>query len=196
MNTSQPRYRTDLFRRFASAERGSALIEWAFVAPVLILLVMTIIEVSMITFINNAVEGGLKDASRWGITGQSPPAGMTREQYVAQIVRDNTYGLIPASDITITTKVYPAFSDVGKGEPFNDLNSNGKYDAGEPFTDINGNGKWDADMGVDSVGSGGDIVAYTVDYKWTVMTPLLMPLAQSNGQFDYAATVVVRNEPF
>jgi hypothetical protein len=115
------------------------------------------------------------------IAGQAPPAGMTREQCGAQIVKDKTYGLIPASGITVTTRVDPSFSDIGKGEP---------------FTDINGNRKWGVDMGVDSVGSGGDIVAYTVDDKWTVMTPLSMPLDQSNGQFDYAATVVVRNAPF
>lgn len=29
------------------------------------------------------------------------------------------------------------------GEPWSDLNANGKYDAGEPFTDINGNGVFD-----------------------------------------------------
>ncbi len=185
-----------LLGRFARAERGNALVEWGLVAPVLLLLIMVIIEVSMITFINNAVEGGLKEATRWGITGQNAPTGMTREQYIIQMVKEHTYGLIPDSDITVTTKVYPTFSDVGKGEPFTDTNGNNKYDAGEPFTDVNQNGKWDADMGTNSVGKGGDIVAYTVNYKWTVMTPLLIPFATSNGQFDYSATVVVRNEPY
>lgn len=196
MTVSTHRRYSRLLGRFARAERGNALVEWGFVAPVLLLLIMVIIELSMITFINNMVEGGLKEASRWGITGQNAPVGMTREQYIKAMVKEHTYGLIPDGDITITTKVYPTFSDVGKGEPFTDANTNGKYDAGESFTDINKNGKWDADMGTNSVGKGGDIVAYTVDYKWTVMTPLLIPFATKDGQFSYAATVVVRNEPF
>ena len=196
MTVSTHLRKTGLLRRFARARRGSALVEWGFVAPVMVLLIMVIIELSMITFINNAVEGGLKEASRWGITGQTAPDGLTREQYIAKMIKEHTYGLIPDADITVSTKVYPTFSDVGKGEPFTDTNANNKYDAGEPFTDVNKNGKWDADMGSNSVGKGGDIVAYTVDYKWTVMTPLLIPFAQSNGQFSYAATVVIRNEPF
>jgi Flp pilus assembly protein TadG len=185
-----------LLGRFARAERGNALVEWGLVAPVMLLLIMVIIEVSMITFINNAVEGGLKEATRWGITGQSAPTGLTKEQYIASVVKEHTYGLVSDGDITISTKVYPSFSDVGKGEPFTDSNANNKYDAGEPYTDINKNGKWDDDMGVNSVGKGGDIVAYTVDYKWTVMTPLLIPFATKDGKFDYSATVVVRNEPY
>lgn len=182
--------------RFAKARRGNALVEWGFVAPVLFLLVMLLIELSMMTFINNMVEGGLKEASRWAITGQGAPDGLTREQYIKKLVKEHTYGLVPDEDITITTKVYPTFSDVGKGEPFNDTNGNSKYDAGEPFTDVNTNGKWDADMGVDGAGKGGDIVAYSVAFKWNVMTPFLIPFAENDGKIDYAATMVVKNEPY
>lgn len=186
-----------LMSRFSKEERGSAYIEWAFVAPVLIFFLLVFIELCMIMFTQQLVEGGVKEASRWGITGQgSPTAGKTREQYIAELINESTLGLIPTSSIVITTKVYPRFSDVGNGEPFTDSNGDSKYTPGEPFTDVNLNGKWDADQGADGAGSGGDIVEYKVQYKWNVISPMLWPFAETGGKISYSTSVVVKNEPF
>jgi len=188
--------RMGLFRRFRRSERGAAAVEWAFIGPVLALLLLIFIELSLMMFAHQMIEGGVRDASRWGITGQSDTGGLSREQYIAKVVKENTMGLISESDVTVTTKVYPSFTDVGTGEPFNDANNNGKYDAGETFTDLNKNGKWDKDQGVEGAGSGGDIVQYKVEYKWTVFSPMLQPFADGNGQFSFQTVVVVKNEPF
>src|ERR1041384_8231943 len=115
----------------------------------------------MVMFITNVMEGGLREASRYAITGYLEP-GVTREDKIKAIVYDHSYGLITQSDITVTYKVYGTFSDVGKAEPYTDTNGNGQHDAGEPFTDINGNGVWDSDQGKVGPGGPGDIVAYTV----------------------------------
>lgn len=185
-----------LLRRFRRSERGVAAVEWALIAPVLVLLLLVFIELCLMMFAHQLVEGGVRDASRWGITGRADAGGLSREEYVAKAIKDNTLGLIDEADITVTTKVYPTFSDVGKGEPFNDTNGNSKYDAGEPFTDLNTNGVWDSDQGVTGAGNGGDIVQYKVEYKWSVLAPLLRPFADENGKFSFETAVVVKNEPF
>lgn len=179
----------------ARGRRGVTAVEFALIAPVCMTLVCAFIDLSMVMFITNVMEGGLREASRYAITGYTE-AGKTREQKIAEIIKDHSYGMIKPEDITITYKVYPSFSDVGKPEPFVDSNSNGVHDSGEPFTDINNNGQWDADMGAAGIGGPGDVVAYTVTYKWTLWTPLAAEIWPNNGVVTLNATVVVRNEPY
>ena len=181
------------------AEKGATALEWAMVSPVLILLVMIFVELTMMMFVNILVEGGLREAARYGITGQFPGEGTTteREDLIKQIVLDNALGLIKDESTNVTFKVYGTFTQVGQGEPFVDANSNGKFDAGEDYTDQNGNGAYDADLGVPGLGGSGEIVSYEVEYDWELMTPFLAPFTPNgDGKFKFTASIVVRNEPF
>lgn len=197
VNASRRR-RPRVARRLARlwrGRRGVTAVEFALIAPVAFTLVCIFIDLSMVMFITNVMEGGLREAGRYAITGYVE-VGKTREQKIAEIVKDHSYGFIKSADLTISYFVYPSFADVGKPEPFVDQNSNGKYDVGEPFTDINNNGQWDADMGKAGVGGPGDVVAYVVSYKWKLWTPLASELWPNNGQVTLSATVAVRNEPY
>jgi hypothetical protein len=194
VNAGKGRWRRRLWR-LVRGRRGVSAVEFALIAPVCMTLVCVFIDLSMVMFITNVMEGGLREASRYAITGYLEP-GKTREQKIAEIVKDHSYGFIKQEDITIVYKVYPSFGDVGKPEPFVDQNGNGQHDSGEPFTDINNNGQWDADMGKAGVGGPGDIVAYTVSYKWTLWTPLAAQLWPNNGTVTLSAIVAVRNEPY
>ncbi len=182
-------------KRLWRGRRGVTAVEFALIAPVAFTLVCIFIDLSMVMFITNVMEGGLRESSRYAITGYVE-AGKTREEKIAEIIKDHSYGFIKSEDITITYKVYPSFADVGKPEPFVDQNANGQYDSGEPFTDVNSNGQWDADMGKAGVGGPGDIVAYNVAYKWQLWTPLAAHMWPNNGLVVLSATVAVRNEPY
>ncbi len=174
---------------------GSTVLEFAFVAPVLILLLFGTMEVGMIFFADSLLEGGLREASRFGLTGAPPPSG-TREDYIVQVVNQNGAGVVEIDASNITTLVYPNFTSVGEPEPYTDTNGNGSHDSGEPFTDINCNTVWDPDMGKSGLGHGGEVVLYTVSYELQLMTGLLAPMMGKDGKFPLAASVVVRNEPF
>lgn len=179
-----------------SCTLGAAALELAFAAPVLFVAIAGVIEISMMMFVVTLMEGGLREASRFGITGNIPP-GVTREQHILNLIAENTIGLIDTKNAAITYKVYPSFGDVGKPEPFTDsAPANGVYDAGESFVDINGNGQWDSDMGKAGLGGPGDVVLYTVTADWSLLTPLIAPLMGNNGVMKLEASVAVRNEPF
>lgn len=183
-------------RRLARDRRGSAFIEFAFGAVILFTTMSGIIELSMVMFIQSLVEGGLREASRFGITG-TIPEGMTREERIKQIVGANTLGLIDMDTAELTSKIYPSFADIGKPEPFVDNNpANGTRDPGESYTDVNGNGQWDSDMGAAGLGGPGDIVLYTITADWPLMTPLIGPLLGTSGIVKINASVAVRNEPY
>jgi len=182
-------------RRLLRCIRGVSTIEFAVSAPILFLTAAMLIEFAMMMFVQALLEGGLREAARFGVTG-STPAGVTREDQIRQTVASNMAGLVDMSTATVTELVYPSFSDVGKPEPFSDTNGNGIHDPGEPFTDVNGNGVWDADMGLSSAGGPDDIVLYTVAVDWQPMTALVAPMFGSDGKIRMKASVAVRNEPY
>ncbi|HUT49091.1 MAG TPA: TadE/TadG family type IV pilus assembly protein [Alphaproteobacteria bacterium] len=176
--------------------RGVAAVEFAIMAPVLILTVAGIMEVSMVLAVSSLLEGGLRDAARYGITGYVP-AGTTREDQIKAIIGDATIGLVDMNNANIQTLIYPSFGDIGQPEPYDDQNANGVYDIGEPFTDINSNGQWDPDMGAAGLGGPGEIVLYKITYDLGMMTPLLSPImGGSDGKVTLRASIAVRNEPY
>jgi Flp pilus assembly protein TadG len=176
-------------------EAGSPAVEFALAVPVLLLVMIAIIEFGMIMFVTVLMEGGLREAARYGITGRMPGGGDRAAQILA-IVADRTLGLVDISKATIAITAYPTFDDLGKGEAFVDGNANGQYDAGETFKDCNGNGKRDEDRGKSDAGSAGDVVVYQFDYDWPLLTSLMTPLIGEDGKFHLQANAVVRNEPW
>lgn len=183
-------------KRFCACVKATTALEFAFAAPVVFLGAAALVEVSSMMFVSTLVEGGLREAARFGITGFTP-AGISREDRIRQIIQENTIGLIDMSTAQITQLVYPSFGQVGDPEPFQDVAPfNGSYDAGEPYQDINGNGQWDPDMGAAGVGGPGDVVLYTAEVDWNALTPLIAPIMGTNGTIRMRASVAVRNEPF
>ena len=175
---------------------ASAAVEFALTAPILFLLIVGMFEIAMVMFISVTVEGGLREAARFGITGAAP-VGLTRQQQILNILDVHTLGLIDIASSTITLKAYDSFADIGQPEPFNDISpANGAYDLGEAFTDLNGNSQWDADRGVDGVGNAGEVVLYKIDYDWLLFTPIIAQLLTGGGALHMNASVAVRNEPF
>lgn len=185
-----------LWGRFRRCAGGVTALEFALAAPVVAAMVAGIIELAMVMFVSTLAEGALREASRFSITGFVPP-GTTREARILQILSDHTIGLVDIEAASIVFKVYPSFGDIGKPEPFTDNSpANGIHDAGEPFQDINGNGQWDADMGAAGLGGPGDVVLYTIEFDWTLLTPLVSPFIGTNGKLRLSSSVAVRNEPF
>jgi len=181
--------------RFRHNESGAAVVEFAFAAPIVFLLLAGAVELGMIMFVNVLMESALRDASRYGITGQVP-TGETRLQQITDIISKDTVGLVDMSKAKVDVEVYPSFADIGHGETFVDGNGNGVYDPGETFTDENGNGKWDSDLGTAGAGGPGDIVVYRISYDWPLLTPIMKPLIGHDGTFTLTASVAVRNEPW
>ena len=183
------------FKRVAKADDGSTLLEFAFGAPILLTVVLAAMEFGVIMLTGTLMESSLREAARFGITGQQPN-GVTRLERIIEIIDERTLGLIDMSQAEVNILVYPSFSDIGRGESFIDGNTNGAYDLGETFTDENGNGVWDADIGTAGSGTSGDIVVYRLRYNWQTMTPFAGYFIGNDGIVGLNASIVVRNEPW
>jgi len=180
-------------RRKIADDGGKAIVEFAFLAPIFLGITLSILEFSGIMFVQTLLEGGAREASRYGLTGQQPE-GVSRENMILQIVSENSFGVIDVSDLEMTTLVYDSFEEVGQPEPFTDENGNDAFDDGEPYTDVNGNGSWDDDMGAAGLGGPGEVVVYEMRYDWPIMIPLFQPFFGDHVRLQ--ANIAVRNEPF
>lgn len=181
-------------KKFVRDNNGVAALEFAIIAPVLILFIFAILELSSVMLASAVLESAVRVASRAGITGYTPP-GVTRDAYVKQVVDANLVHL-KASKLTFETKIYNSFANIGQPEPYIDSNGNGVYNIGETFTDVNGNLTWDSDMGASGAGDAGAIVVYKVTYPWKIITPGIAKFFGENGAFNITASMVVRNEPY
>ena len=189
---SERRHRRRGADRALGADRsGSTMVEFALIGPVFLVMVLGIFEVCLILFTSGSLQSAVASASRYGITGQ---AGETdRSTAITEILRRRTFGFVDIEAADIATLVYPSFTEIGRPEPFTDQDGDATYDPGEPFQDINGSGGWDADMGSAGLGGPGDIVLYTVNYRSRLMNAFVAPLF---GDIRYSAAIAVRNEPY
>lgn len=189
--------------RFWAANEGVTAMEFAFVAPVLILFIMGVIEASMLMFVQNILESATFNASRLGKTGFAT-SGLTREQTIRNMIDDRAGGLLDPDLIEFDSVAYGGgFGDVNQPEPFTDTDHNGMRNGAEPYVDSNGNGQWDADMGMAGLGTAGDVVVYTVRYPWTLITPIASSFFRDEVRdpddepiITLTARAVVRNEPY
>ncbi len=177
---------------FLGCRRGASAVEFALVLPVLLLFVIGMIEVAWIMYVQSAMEGALRQAARYGITGQGASAADRDSQILAELSR-YSFGSIAIDPSMLSKKVYSSFQDVGLPEPYTDANGNGKYDPGEVYTDVNNNGQWDADRGKDGAGNTGEVVRYQFDYTLMPFTGIVQSFI---GGIHLRASTVVKNEPY
>ncbi len=184
-----------LIRRFLrgkKGQKGSAMVEFALIAPALLAIIAGILEFSGVMVAQTLLEGGARQASRFGILGSAPNA-KAGEAALRQIISDNAFGVIDAERVDVSTFVYDSFAAIGQPEPFEDANGNGSFDPDEAFEDINGNGNRDDDQGVTGMGTANQVVLYRLSYDWDVMIPLFEPFF--GEQIALEAKIAVRNEP-
>jgi Flp pilus assembly protein TadG len=181
-----------LLRRLWQARDGSALVEFAFVGPVLVTSFVATMEIGMVLTTQALMEGAVRDAARYGVTGQNDAE---RLAIIGDIIADRTIGLVDIEDAQIEILTYGSFDDVGAPEPFVDAAPyNGVYDPGENYTDINSNGQWDPDQGKSGAGDASEVVVYRILYDAPSLTGLVDDLI--GAPISLTASIAVRNEPW
>ncbi|AMO71570.1 TadE/TadG family type IV pilus assembly protein [Sphingorhabdus sp. M41] len=173
---------------------GAALVEFALVAPVLILLIMGMLDIGHRIYATAILQGSIQKAAR----DASLDDGAANASAIDDRVKTLMLPVIqeePISNFDFERRNYSDFSDIAKPEDFTDTNNDGECNDGEPYDDLNGNDSWDADRGAAGQGNAKDAVLYTV----TVTYPRLFPMAEMIGLPQdevIEASTVLRNQPF
>lgn len=177
---------------FARQQCGSAAVQFALIAPLLLMLIVGAFEFAVVMFVSGMLESAVLAASRYGATGFEEGGG-SRIDRIRAMITDKTLGFVDGDKADIDTYVYPSFGSIVAPEPFTDVNANGSWESGEPFVDLNGNGTRDAGSGAAGPGAACQVVLYVVTYQTRSITGLLRPIM---GALTHHASVAVRNEPF
>ncbi|MBW8753874.1 MAG: pilus assembly protein [Sphingomonadales bacterium] len=184
--------RANLFQglsRFAAARDGNAVIEFAIVAPVFLLMLLGIFDIGQMAYGKAILNGAVEQAARSGTLE-------TADTTVADnMVKAALKPILPNATIATTRKSYYDFNDVARPEKFTDTNGNGTCNTGEPYVDENKNGQWDADIGNSGNGSANDVVLYTVTVTYKPIFRLTTMNGWNNNR-TLTAVGVRKNQPF
>ncbi|NJC33462.1 Flp pilus assembly pilin Flp [Sphingomonas jejuensis] len=182
--------------------RGTTVIEFAVLAPVLILLIIGSIEMGHFVMVRSTLEGALGTAARKAMADLTATEEERDEQLRASVTRQMaTFPTIDGEELEIETTVYAKFGDAYP-ESFEDTNENGQYDGpngtfpGESFDDRNRNGVRDMATQKDGLlGGPGDVVAYRAVFPAALFFKPLGEILGLGEGITMSADIVMRNEP-
>lgn len=172
-------------------ERGATLVEFALIAPVLLVLLLGMFEMGYNFYLQSQLQGAVQRAARDSSVQAARDNKGAIDARVSAAVRD----IVPDATLAFSRRAYSSFRDVNRAEDFTDIDDNGACNAGEPFEDANGNGVWDEDRGNQGGGGARDAVLYivTVSYPRAFGAAKMIGLP---GNFTTEATTVLRNQPW
>lgn len=166
----------------ARSKSGTALMEFAIIAPVFLAIFWAIIETGLVFFAQGVLENGVLTASRLIRTGQAQNQNMTQTQFRTQVC--NQISMLLSCDATklqLDVRSYTSFS--------------GSTTFANPVTST---GTLDTTVSQFSPGGPCSIVVVRGFYVWQLFTPIFGNYFSNmaNRQRMVATAFAFRNEPY
>lgn len=182
-------------RALLADSRGTTVVEFAIIAPVMGLVLLGGFDVGHTLYMRATLQGALQKAAR--DSSLESGAATTRQEALDKKITAQAKALANDADVKITRRYYRTFetASAAKAEIWTEVNGNGRCDAGEPFQDANRNGQWDADGGDGGQGGAKDATLYTVTVSYRRLFPLNNFIGGSN-RTKVSASAILRNQPY
>lgn len=173
-------------------QRGVTIIEFALIAPVLLLMLMGLLDLGYNMYTTEMLQGAIQNAAR----NSSIEGATGKEAALDSIVTTAVRAVAPSATLTFNRRAYNSFTDAGRPEDYTDVDSDGTCNRGEPFEDANGNGSWDLDRGQAGFGGARDAILYTVTVNYLRPFPVVAFIPGQTKDFTLSARTVLRNQPY
>ena len=172
-------------------ERGVTIVEFAMIAPVLLLTLLGLFDMGYNYYIQAQLQGAIQKAAR----DSTIENAMGNAGDIDARVERAVHMIVPSAAVSFSRRSYANFGDVAQPEDYSDIDGDGTCGNGEPFEDANANGEWDEDRGTTGQGGARDAVLYvvTVSYRRAFGVGQLIGMP---ADFTTDATTVLRNQPF
>lgn len=173
---------------------GVTLVEFAFVAPVFLLMLFGIFDVTYDVYAKSVLESTVQTAGRDSAL-ETAPDNVTA---IDDKVRDSVKTIVPKGEFTFERRNYEKFSDIGGMEDeltSEERNRNVCPGGGAGFWDENDDGVRGPKLGKSGLGAGDDVVLYTVTVEYNHLFPLWAFIG-GNPKSRMAATTTLRNQPY
>ena len=170
-----------LLRTLHRDTRGSLVIEYALLGPVLFALIIATIQTALVFIAQQGLESDAQNAARLIMTGQTQQAGMTAAQFKTAAC-NALPPFLSCGNLYIDVSTASSFSAANTGAPTITYDSHGNVTNGFNF----------------SPGSQGSIVVLRLMYMWPVTAgPLGFDLSNQPGHNRMlVATSVFKSETF
>ena len=185
-----------MIAKFISSEDRASILEFALIAPVVMMMVMGTMDIGHSLFVRATLDGAVQDAAR--SSSLEGATSLTQQDLIDDRVTSIVRELAPDATVKVSRRYYKTFSTAALAraeEVIEQSPGNLKCDRGESFMDANGNGVWDADGGSDGQGGAKDIVIIT----FKVSYPRLFPLAGLLGwpaNVEMQSDSILANQPY
>lgn len=183
-------------RALGRDSRGATLVEFAIVAPTLLLMVIGLLDLGHSIYYNSIIQGALQDAARQATVGDKTQA------QIDAFVSGRVQGLSRNPTVVITKKSYTDYTGVKKAEKIvTDTAPIGVYNAKTPTTpgdcheDVVTNGVYDTDRGKNGLGGADDVIFYEVAVTYDRVLPMFGMLGYSNRP-TIKVNTVLKNQPY
>ncbi len=188
----------NLLKRLRQEDRGSSIIEFAIVAPVLLTIIMGLLDFSYQLYTKAVFEGVLQKAARDATLEDSATVASSTliDTKVKNAFKD-VNGTVTDSSFTFTRRNFKDFSNAGKMEPSTGPGGRCAPPLGGTtytYVDLNNSNSWD-DGALDGQGGANDVVLYTATVSYRSLFPVNSLFGASAIQTIRASTVL-RNQPY
>lgn len=173
--------------------RGATILEFAFVAPVLILILMFLFDSGYFLYARAILGGEVQAAGR--ASGLETATDANRDT-LDETVETAVKRLVGGGEFSFARMAYKSYGRAqAKAEAFVDGNGDGLCNNNETFDDANFNGVRDLDSGTSGQGGAKDVTIYTVTLRYNRIFPMAYLLGWSN-QVTMSSSTILRNQPF
>jgi Flp pilus assembly pilin Flp len=185
-----------MIAKFISNEDGASILEFALIAPVVMMMVMGTMDIGHSLFVRATLDGTVQDAAR--SSSLEGATSLIQQDLIDERVASTIRELAPGANVTVSRRYYKTFSTAALAraeEVIEQSPGNLKCDRGESFMDANGNRVWDADGGSDGQGGAKDIVIIT----FKVSYPRIFPMAPMLGwpaNVEMESNSILANQPY
>ncbi|MBB2689766.1 UNVERIFIED_ORG: Flp pilus assembly protein TadG [Rhizobium esperanzae] len=166
-------------RRLLGDRQGVAAIEFAILALPLFIMLFGIIEVSLMFFVNSALDASVHKISRMIRTGEVASSKITLAGFKAKICDDMLLSFNCSSDLVVKVNVLSDLSSATSTDP---IDNSGNLAITQTF----------------DVGKGSDYILVQTFLPWDpVVNFLTLSSAKlSDGRYLIGSSALLRNEPF
>lgn len=179
-------------RRLLRDRDGATLVEFALIAPALILILMGTFDLGHMMYTTSVLQGTLQKSARQATL----ESGFSDLNNIDERIEKAVTTVMPVGEVTITRRNFQNFADITTPEEHIDGNGDNFCNNGEKFEDLNNNNRWDRDRGRDGIGGARDAVVFTATVNYDRMFPLAGLVAGIDKEVEITAETVLRNQPY
>lgn len=180
-------------RALARDDRGATLVEFAFVAPIFVLILMFLFDTGYYFYARSILSGEVQAAGR---ASALETATDTNRALLDAALETSVKRLVGGGTLSFNRLAFKSYGRAqNRAESFVDTNGDNICNNNEIFDDGNRNGFRDTDSGTAGQGGAKDVTIYSVTLRYNRLFPMSYLLGW-NPEVSITSNTILRNQPF